>query len=50
MTTRPSGRGGGVTRTQRRDTSRMITSFGESDDGELYLVTIDGALIQLLAS
>jgi len=40
----------GVTRTQRRDTSRMITSFGESDDGELYLVTIDGALLQLLAT
>jgi glucose/arabinose dehydrogenase len=40
----------GVTRTQRRDTSRMITSFGEGDDAELYLVTIDGHLLQLLAS
>ena len=32
------------------DTDEMITSFGESDDGELYAVTIDGKLFQVLAS
>jgi glucose/arabinose dehydrogenase len=32
---------------QRRDTSLQITSFGESEDGELYLVTINGRLYQL---
>jgi len=32
------------------DTSEQITSFGEGDDGELYAVTIDGKLFQVLAS
>ncbi len=32
------------------DTGEMITSFGESDDGELYAVTIDGKLFRVLAS
>jgi glucose/arabinose dehydrogenase len=32
------------------DTSQQITSFGEGDDGELYAVTIDGKLFQVLAS
>ena len=32
------------------DTSEQITSFGESDDGELYAVTIDGKLFRVLAS
>jgi glucose/arabinose dehydrogenase len=32
---------------RRRDTSLMITSFGESEDGELYAVTIDGRLYQV---
>jgi glucose/arabinose dehydrogenase len=32
------------------DTAERITSFGESDDGELYAVTIDGKLFRVLAS
>ena len=40
----------GVTPTLRADTSRMITSFGENDNGELYVVTIDGRLLRVLAS
>lgn len=31
-------------------TGERITSFGESDDGELYAVTIDGKLFRVLAS
>jgi glucose/arabinose dehydrogenase len=34
----------------QRDTSLNITSFGESEDGELYLVTIDGRLYKVGAS
>jgi hypothetical protein len=30
----------------RRDTSLMLTSFGESENGELYGVTINGRLYQ----
>jgi glucose/arabinose dehydrogenase len=33
---------------QRFVTSQNITSFGESEDGELYLVTINGRLYQVL--
>ncbi len=40
----------GVTPTQRRDTSLMITSFGESDAGEVYVVTTGGLLFQVIAS
>jgi len=32
------------------DTDEQITSFGESDDGELYAVTIGGKLFRVLAS
>jgi glucose/arabinose dehydrogenase len=32
----------------RRDWSANITSFGEGEDGELYLVTINGRLYQVL--
>jgi glucose/arabinose dehydrogenase len=31
----------------QRDTSLMITSFGEDENGELYLVTIDGRLYRV---
>ncbi len=40
----------GEDRTLRADTAVNITSFGESEDGELYAVTIDGGLYQVLAS
>ena len=36
-------------RRTRADTSQMITSFGEDEAGELYAVTIDGRLYQVLA-
>jgi glucose/arabinose dehydrogenase len=32
---------------QRRDTAWNITSFGEGEDGTLYLVTIDGRLVRV---
>ena len=31
-------------------TGERITSFGESDAGELYAVTVDGKLFRVLAS
>jgi glucose/arabinose dehydrogenase len=31
----------------RRDTTLMVTSFGESESGELYAVTINGRLFQI---
>ena len=31
----------------RRDTTLMVTSFGESESGELYAVTINGRLYQI---
>jgi glucose/arabinose dehydrogenase len=34
----------------RRDTILNVTSFGESEDGELYLVTINGRLYQVTAT
>jgi hypothetical protein len=34
----------------RRDWSKNITSFGEGEDGELYVVTIDGGLYQVVAT
>ena len=34
----------------RRDWTKNITSFGESEDGELYAVTIDGGLYQVVAT
>jgi glucose/arabinose dehydrogenase len=36
--------------TLRADTSQQITSFGESENGELYVVTSDGDVYQVLAS
>ena len=42
--------GGNGDQVLQADTSEMITSFGESDDGELYAVTIDGKLFRVLAS
>jgi glucose/arabinose dehydrogenase len=36
--------------TLRADTPHNITSFGESENGELYLVTSSGGLYQVLAS
>ncbi len=35
---------------QRRDSKQQITSFGESEDGELYAVTSDGRLYAIGAS
>ena len=34
----------------RRDTILNVTSFGESEDGELYAVTINGRLYQVTAT
>jgi hypothetical protein len=34
----------------RRDTVLNVTSFGESEDGELYAVTINGRLYQVTAT
>jgi glucose/arabinose dehydrogenase len=34
----------------RRDTTLNVTSFGESEDGELYAVTINGRLYQVTAT
>ncbi len=42
--------GGNGDQVQQADTSEQITSFGESDNGELYAVTIDGKLFRVLAS
>ena len=42
--------GGNGDQVLQADTSEQITSFGESDDGELYAVTIDGKLFRVLAS
>ena len=42
--------GGNGDHVLQADTDEMITSFGESDDGELYAVTIDGKLFRVLAS
>ncbi|HET7169752.1 MAG TPA: PQQ-dependent sugar dehydrogenase [Candidatus Limnocylindrales bacterium] len=39
----------GSVRVQRADTSLRITSFGESEAGELYLVALDGRLLQVKA-
>ena len=32
----------------RRDTALNVTSFGESESGELYFVTLDGRLYQVI--
>jgi glucose/arabinose dehydrogenase len=40
---------GGSTITQRRDTSLNISSFGESEAGELYLTDLNGALYRVIA-
>jgi hypothetical protein len=40
----------GTDRVLRVDTAQRITSFGESEDGELYAVTIDGKLYRVLSS
>ena len=40
----------GSTISQRADTGLNITSFGEDQDGELYLVSKDGGLYQVQAS
>lgn len=40
----------GSTIVQRADTSHGITSFGESESGELFAVTIDGHLYRVFAS
>ena len=45
--TMPSG---GVTPTLRADTGAHITSFGESESGELWAVTIGGRLFRVRAS
>ena len=42
--------GGNGDQVLEADTTQQITSFGEGDDGELYAVTIDGGLFQVLAS
>jgi glucose/arabinose dehydrogenase len=34
----------------RKDTSLNVTSFGESENGELFAVTIDGRLLQVTAT
>ncbi len=39
--------GGAIT--QRRDTSLSISSFGESESGELYLTDLGGALYRVIA-
>jgi glucose/arabinose dehydrogenase len=39
----------GTTITQRLDTSLLITSFGESESGELYVVSEGGGLFRLVA-
>ena len=36
--------------TLRADTGHQITSFGESENGELYAVTSAGGVYQVLAS
>jgi glucose/arabinose dehydrogenase len=41
---------GGSTPTLRADTSAQITSFGESESGELWAVTITGRLYRIRAS
>lgn len=46
--TMPSGGTGGDV-VQRADTAQRITSFGESERGELYAVTIDGKLFRVRA-
>lgn len=43
-------RGGNGDQILQAVTGERITSFGESDDGELYAVTIDGKLFRVLAS
>ena len=45
-----SNTGGNGDHVLQADTSEQITSFGESDAGELYAVTIDGKLFRVLAS
>jgi glucose/arabinose dehydrogenase len=40
---------GGSSLTQRRDTSLLITSFGESESGELYVVSRSGSLYRVIA-
>jgi glucose/arabinose dehydrogenase len=42
--------GGNGSQVLGADTDERITSFGESDNGELYAVTIDGKLFQVLGS
>ena len=42
--------GGNGDQVEQADTTEQITSFGESDDGELYAVTIDGRLFRVVAS
>jgi glucose/arabinose dehydrogenase len=42
-----NGSGSGLT--QRRDTSLLITSFGESETGELFVVSRDGRLYRVIA-
>ena len=42
--------GGNGDQVLEADTTQQITSFGEGADGELYAVTIDGGLFQVLAS
>ena len=42
--------GGNADKDLAATTGENITSFGESDEGELYAVTIDGKLFQVLAS
>jgi len=39
----------GTTITQRRDTSLSISSFGESESGELYLTDLNGSLYRVIA-
>ncbi|HET9083377.1 MAG TPA: PQQ-dependent sugar dehydrogenase [Candidatus Limnocylindrales bacterium] len=41
---------GGSSLSLRRDTILNVTSFGESEDGELYAVTINGRLYQVTAT
>ncbi len=41
---------GGSTITLRRDTTENISSFGEHENGELYMVTFGGSLFRILAS
>ena len=45
----PRGAKTPATKTLLRDTAQNISSFGEGDDGELYMVSIGGTVYRVLA-